>query len=181
MYICVHTRDVGCPWSWNYRKFRATQHGYWGLNSMVLYKNSPHLTSKPFLQPHLPFVSETGLTIFKAGLLCSPGRLICLCFLSAVINGVPHHNGSSNCFANDHPFSHSLQYNITLPNYIFFSLNSPQMLSDSEIEVSGTYYSGYKRKKGNFIRNQGRCFTKVYERSGHAYTHTCRHLAAPKM
>lgn len=114
-------------------------------------------------------------------MLYSPGWFICLCFLSAMIKGVPDHNGSNNWFLNDHPFPHLPQYNINLPNYIFFSLNFCQMLSSSEIEVSGTYYSGSKCKKGNFIRNQGRCFIKVHEWSGHAYMHTCRHLAALKM
>lgn len=160
---------------------KVSSHPTWVLGTELNGPMQEQSILKPFLQPHLPFVFETGLTIFKAGLLCSPGWLICLCFLSAMIKGVPRHNGSSNCFLNDHPFSHSLQYNVTLPNCVFFSLNFCQMLSNSEIEVSGTYYSGCKCKKGNFIRNQGRRFTKVYERSGHAYTHICRHLGALKM
>lgn len=105
------------------------------------------LTSKPFFQPHLPFFFETGLTIFKAGLLCSPEWLIRLCFLSAMIKSVPHHNGSINWFLNDHPFPHSTQYNINLPNYIFFSLDFHQMLSNSETEVSANVTLGTNVKR----------------------------------
>lgn len=131
MCICVQARDIGCPRSWSYRKFRATQKECWELNSMVIttQEQSTLLTSKPFLQPHLPFFFfETGLTIFKAGLLCSPWWLTCPCFLSAMIKGVPHHNGSNNWFLNDHPFSDSPQCNIYFPIILSFLWTSARFL-----------------------------------------------------
>lgn len=68
---------------------------------------------------------------------CRPGWSLCLCLLSAMTKGVLHHNGFNNSFLNENIFSHSPPYNINLPNYIPFSLDFFQMLSNSESEAIG--------------------------------------------
>lgn len=72
MCICVQARDIGCPRSWSYRKFRATQKECWELNSMVItmQEQSTLLTCKPFLQPHLPFFFLLRLDSLYSRLAC---------------------------------------------------------------------------------------------------------------
>lgn len=140
MYVCVQVpaeaTDFGSSGAWVTASCEPPNMSFgnwmqWSYARTVCILTSSQL---PFFFFFLRLVSLYSSLALH--LLCRPGWPICLCLLSAMIKGVPRHNGSNNSFLNENLLSHLHQYNMNLPNHIiFFSLDFYQKLSNSETEV----------------------------------------------